>query len=156
MCKNKTNTNIHKNKTSIKMHACCCCLVTESCQTLSWPCGLRPPKILCPWDLLSKTLEWVDISFPKGSFPPRDGTHISCISWQIPYHWAIRDSYRDRRCVEADLNTHTLFILEYSQLTMLCQFQVNSKGTQPYIFSFWHFLFISNLPDFNLFFTSAI
>ena len=28
----------------------CCCLVTQSYPTLSWPHGLRSTRLLCPWD----------------------------------------------------------------------------------------------------------
>ena len=33
-----------------------------------------------------RILEWVAISFPRGSSPPRDQTHISCIGRQVLYH----------------------------------------------------------------------
>ena len=33
-------------------------------------------------------LEWVTISFSRGSSWPRDWTHIFCINKQILYHWA--------------------------------------------------------------------
>ena len=36
-------------------------------------------------------LEWVAISFSKGSSWPRDLTFVSCIGRQILYHWAIRE-----------------------------------------------------------------
>ena len=43
-----------------------------------------------------RTLEWVAISFSRGSSWPRDQTcgscHISCIARQILYHWATGDS----------------------------------------------------------------
>ena len=32
------------------------------------------------------------ISFSRGSSPPRDWTCISCIGWQIIYHWATREA----------------------------------------------------------------
>ena len=35
----------------------------------------------------ARILEWVAISFSRGSFWPRDQTHISCIGRQILYHW---------------------------------------------------------------------
>ena len=35
-----------------------------------------------------RILEWVTISFSRGSSQPRDGTLISCIDRQILYHWA--------------------------------------------------------------------
>ena len=34
----------------------CCCLVAQSCPTLSWPHGLKPARLLCPWDFLGKNI----------------------------------------------------------------------------------------------------
>ena len=39
----------------------------------------------------ARILEWVAISFSKGSSWLRDQTHISCIGKRILYHWAIRE-----------------------------------------------------------------
>ena len=39
-----------------------------------------------------KTLEWVAISFSRGSSQPRDWTQVSCISRHILYHWATREA----------------------------------------------------------------
>ena len=39
------------------------------------------------------------------------------------------------------------FVLEYSQLTMLWEFQVDSKGTQPYIYSRGCFWALSLRPE---------
>ena len=36
----------------------------------------------------ARILEWVAISFSRGSSWPRDWTHISCIGRQVLYHWA--------------------------------------------------------------------
>ena len=38
--------------------------------------------------LQARILEWVVISFSRGSSPTRDRTHVSCISRQVLYHWA--------------------------------------------------------------------
>ena len=38
----------------------------------------------------TRILEWVTISFSRGSSWPRDQTHVFCISRQILNHWAIR------------------------------------------------------------------
>ena len=35
----------------------------------------------------ARTLEWVAISFSRGSSQPTDGTHVSCIGRQILYCW---------------------------------------------------------------------
>ena len=34
-----------------------CCLVTKSCLTLSQLHGLKPTRLLCPWDFPGKTTE---------------------------------------------------------------------------------------------------
>ena len=37
--------------------ACCSyCLVTRSCLTLLWPHGLKPARLLCPWDFTGKNI----------------------------------------------------------------------------------------------------
>ena len=45
----------------------------------------------------ARIMEWVDISFSRGSFPHRDWTHISCINRQILYCWATREAPRSQR-----------------------------------------------------------
>ena len=37
----------------------------------------------------ARILEWVSISFSRGSSWLRDGTHVSCMSRRILYHWAM-------------------------------------------------------------------
>ena len=61
------------------------------CMTLLRMHVLQPARLLCPWDLPGKNLEWVAISFSRGSSWPRDQTHFSCGSWigrQIFTTWA--------------------------------------------------------------------
>ena len=40
----------------------------------------------------ARVLEWVAISFSRGSSWPRDWTCISCVGRQILYHWATREA----------------------------------------------------------------
>ena len=42
----------------------------------------------------ARILEWVAISFSRGSSLPRDQTHVSCIGRQIIYHWATREAFK--------------------------------------------------------------
>ena len=51
--------------------------------------GLWPTRLLCPWDLQARILEWVAISSSRGSSWLRDPTCVSCIGSQVPCHWAI-------------------------------------------------------------------
>ena len=48
-----------------------------------------------PWTIAcqaSLSVGWVTISFSRGSFQPRDRTHVSCIGRQILYHLATREA----------------------------------------------------------------
>ena len=51
-----------------------------------------PPGSSVHGILQIRMLEWVAISFSKGSSRPRDWTCASCISRQILYHWATREA----------------------------------------------------------------
>ena len=57
----------------------CCCLVSQSCLTLLWP-FCSPPGSSVYGILQARILEWVAISFSKGSSWPRDWTHITGLS----------------------------------------------------------------------------
>ena len=46
----------------------------------SWPLGLCSARLLCPGIFQIGILEWIAISFSRGSSQPRDQTHISWIS----------------------------------------------------------------------------
>ena len=46
----------------------------------------HPPgsSLLCPWNFPGRILEWIAISFSRGSSQPRDQTRISCLlHWQV-------------------------------------------------------------------------
>ena len=93
------------------------CLVTQSCPTLCDPMDCSPsnnPSIVVqslscvqlffnpidcsPSDFSvhgisqARKLEWVAISFSKGSSQPMDWTLVSCISRWILYHWPTREA----------------------------------------------------------------
>ena len=56
-----------------------------------------PWTVACPAPLSheifqTRILEWVAISFSRGSSQPRDWTCISCIGRWILYHWATREA----------------------------------------------------------------
>ena len=58
--------------------ACCHCLVTNLHQTLCDPMDCSPPGSSTHGSLQSRILEWVTISFSRGSSWPRDWTQVSC------------------------------------------------------------------------------
>ena len=65
-------------------------LVVVAVQSLS----LCDPRAYSPTGFyaLARTLEWVVISFSRGSSWSRDWTNFSCIGRQILYHWATREA----------------------------------------------------------------
>ena len=67
----------------------------KSCPTLCNPIDSSPPGSPIPGILQARPLEWVAISFSRGSSWPRVRPHvsrISCFVRQVLYHWAIRGS----------------------------------------------------------------
>ena len=52
----------------------------QSCPTLSDPMDCSPPGSSVPGISQARVLEWVAISFSRGSSQPRDPTQVSCIA----------------------------------------------------------------------------
>ena len=65
-----------------------CCLVTKSCPTLCDPMDCSPPGSSVHGILQARILEWVAISFSRGSSQAGDQTRISCIGRWVLYHWS--------------------------------------------------------------------
>ena len=55
------------------------CMCAQLCPTLCNPMDCSPPGSFCPWNFPARILEWVAISFSRGSSWPRDLTCISCL-----------------------------------------------------------------------------
>ena len=64
----------------------CCCSVAKLCPTLCSPMDCSLPVSSFHRISQARRLEWVAISFSRGSSWPRDPTHVSCIGRQIVYH----------------------------------------------------------------------
>ena len=62
--------------------------VTQSCPTLCDPMDCSLPGSSLHGILQARVLEWVDISFSRGSFRPRDWTWVSCIPGRHFNLWA--------------------------------------------------------------------
>ena len=93
----RNNVNAHKwMKTTLSLFPyMCVCLCIHVCAlprlTLYDPMDCSPPGSSVHGILQARILEWVAISSSRGSFWPRDWTHVSCVScdgrWLL-YHWA--------------------------------------------------------------------
>jgi len=75
---------------SVLLRYACTCSVAKLCLTLR-PHGLKPARLLCPWDFPGKNTDMDCHFLLQMIFQPRDGTFVSCIGRQIPYHWATRE-----------------------------------------------------------------
>ena len=74
------------------LFSCCCSWVIKSCLTLCDPMDYSPPGSSVHGISQARILKWVAISYSRGSYPPKDQTHISCIARRILYHWAIEEA----------------------------------------------------------------
>ena len=63
-------------------------LLAQKCQTLCDPMDCSLPGSSVPVIPQARILQWVAISFSRGSSWPRDRTRISCTGRWILYHWA--------------------------------------------------------------------
>ena len=74
------NTQFTQLTSSSYLQCVCVCTVTQLCLTLCDPMDCRPPGSSVHGILQARVLEWVAMPFSRGSFQPRDQTHVSCVS----------------------------------------------------------------------------
>ena len=67
-------------------------LVAQSCPTLCDPVDCSPPGSTVHGIFQARILEWVAISFSRGSSWPRDRTQVSCIAGIFFTDWAMREA----------------------------------------------------------------
>ena len=70
----------------------CCCLVAKSCPALGDLVDCNPPGFSVHETSQARILEWVAVSFSRGSLWSRDQAHISCTGRQMLYHWTTREA----------------------------------------------------------------
>ena len=71
----------------------CVCEVAQSCPTLCDPVDCSPPGSSVHGILQARILEWIAISFSRGSSQPRDQTRVSCFAGRRFILWATREAY---------------------------------------------------------------
>ena len=70
----------------------CCCSVAKSCPTLCDPMDCSQSGSSVHGIFHEKILEWLAVSFSRGSSQPRHQTWVSCIGRSVLNHWAIREA----------------------------------------------------------------
>ena len=68
----------------------CVCVSHSVMSDSLWPHGLKPTRLLCPWNSQAGILEWVAMPFSSGSSRPRDRNFVSGIAGRFFTIWAIR------------------------------------------------------------------
>ena len=69
-----------------------CGLVAKLCLTLATPMGYNPPGSFVHGISQTRILEWVAISFFRGSSQPKDWTQVSCTAGIFFTNWATREA----------------------------------------------------------------
>ena len=90
---NQKARGFSEGEKKLKRSSCvldCCCLVTKSCLTLCHPMDICPPGSSVHWIFQARILEWVAVSFFRGSSWTRDRTCVSCIGRWILGRWVPR------------------------------------------------------------------
>ena len=71
---------------------CVCVLVTQSCPALCDLMDCSPPGSSVHGTLQARILEWITISFSRGSSRPRDRTLVSCTAGIFFTAWVTREA----------------------------------------------------------------
>ena len=84
--------------------------MAQSCPTLCDPVDCSPPGSSVHGILQARILEWVAISFSRGSSQPRDWTQVSCIAGRRFNLWTTREAPKPTM----------LSISQFSSIAQLC------------------------------------
>ena len=89
------NIFLQHDKSLYKMNWCCLITTYNDCiklfLTLCDPMGCSLLGSSNHGIFQARILEWVAISFSRGSSQSKDWTHVFCIGRQILYHWTTRE-----------------------------------------------------------------
>ena len=133
-------------------------LVTQSCLTLRKPTDCSPPGSSVHSISQARVLEWVAITFSRGSSRPRDQTQVSRMAGKFFTVWAPRKSssedhrsYYEHQLLSVFRATYILFgsfyvlALELTWISCWCSSWLFKQFHFPRIISQW--LPISKLPQ---------
>ena len=104
--------------------------VTQSCPTLCDPMDCSLPDSSLHGILQARVLEWVAISFSRGSSRPRDRTRVSCIPGRCFNLWANREAKFKVLVAQSCLTLSMLWtIVHQAPLSMEFSRQENWSGS---------------------------
>ena len=86
-------------------HACVCVLISQSCLTLCNPLDCSLPGSSVHGILQARILEWVAISFSRGSSQPRNRSWVSRNTGRFFTIWATRHLRLQQNVTQADVSS---------------------------------------------------
>ena len=98
--------------------------VTQSCLTLCVPMDCSLPGFSIPGIFQARVLEWVTISFFRGSPWPRDWTQVSCIAGRCFTLWATREALHLRPDIDSSAS-HPIHWRKSLLIDWECHAQLN-------------------------------
>ena len=119
-----------------------CCLVAKSSLTLCHPMDCSPPGFSVHGNLQAKILEWVAISFSRGSSQPRNRTWVSCIADEFFIERVTREALK-----------YMLFYVELFEAKVLlscCLSKSGQRNLSPHQFNLMLCNFIIHISCFVL------
>ena len=123
--------------TDIYIHVCVS--VPQLCLTLCDPMDCNPPGSSVHGILQARILEWVAISFSKGSSWPGDWTQVSHIAGRLFTNWVIRKDLF--HCMTMLYFVYLFVIDRHWSVTTFCLFWIMVLWTFVHKFCFrynWH------------------
>ena len=84
----KVKSTVNQSHDYTHSTACAHAQLRQPCPARSDPTDCSPPGSSVHGTSQARILDWMVISFSRGSSQPRDRTHISCIVGRFLYHWA--------------------------------------------------------------------
>ena len=94
-----------------------CVLVVQSCLTL---CNAMdcPPGSSLHGNLQARILEWVAISFSRGSSWPKDRTQVSCTAGRCLTVWAVREVQKSYRRLQLHMSKNRFFFCPNASISI--------------------------------------
>ena len=70
------------------------CVSAQSCPSLCHPMDCNPTGSSALGIFLARILEWIAISYSRGSSLSKNGTHVSCLSWLAGIFFMTSDTWK--------------------------------------------------------------
>ena len=103
------------------------------------PMDCRMARSSAHWISQARILDWVAISFSRGSSWSRDRTHVSCIGRWIFYHWATREADKCLRSMHISVLGSSFWLNHKAMSNRILELRIKKvlkvvSATLPHVF----------------------